>query len=133
MSKGEEKISQLLKQNKIFYEKEKTFHDLKRGLLRFDFYISNYNGKKVVIEFQGQQHYQFTPIFHKTRADFLRQQNNDRRKISYCLANKILIYCIPYWELNNLITYKDCFNSKFLAHNRWKNDDDWKQHKDKVN
>lgn len=132
MSKGEEKISNLLRKQHIFFIKEKTFSDLKHGLLRFDFYIPNYNNKQIAIEFQGRQHYEFVSKFHSNRSDLLKQQNNDRRKISYCLANNILIYCIPFWELDNLNSYKDCFNNKFLACSRWKNDDDWKRHKDEA-
>lgn len=133
MSKGEEKISKLLKQSHIYFEKEKSFHDLKQGLFRFDFFVPDLHGGPAAIEFQGQQHYQFVSKFFKQRADFLRYQNNDRRKISYCLANNIKIYCIPYWEIDNLITAKDCFSKKYLATTRWKNDDDWKQHKTKAN
>ena len=37
ISKGEKLISNILKQSKIVFEKEKTFIDLKRGKLRYDF------------------------------------------------------------------------------------------------
>ena len=39
MSKGEDKIVQILNKYQIYYKREKTFSDLKHGKLRFDFYI----------------------------------------------------------------------------------------------
>ena len=53
MSYGEEKISNILKENNIYFEREKSFADLKHGLFRFDFYLPNNN---IIIEFDGEQH-----------------------------------------------------------------------------
>jgi hypothetical protein len=52
-------------------------------------------------------------------------QEHDRRKFSYCLANDIKIYAIPYWEINKINSAKELFNPKFLARSRWKNDEDY--------
>jgi hypothetical protein len=104
MSKGEEKIAKILRENKIFYIQEKIFNDLKGGRLRYDFFIPNYNGKKIIVEVNGEQHYLYNKFFYKTRRDWLRARANDRRKISYCLANNITIYLIPYYELEKINT-----------------------------
>ena len=53
MSKGEDKIVDLLNQLKIKFQREKTFSDLKHGLFRYDFYIPNLDGGRVIIEFNG--------------------------------------------------------------------------------
>ena len=53
-------------------------------------------------------------------------QEHDRRKISYCLANDIKIYIIPFWEIDKITTAQDLFNDKFLARSRWKNDEELK-------
>ena len=42
-----------------------------------DFVIEK-NGKIGIIEVDGNQHYEFTPKFHKNYSDFVKQQNRDR-------------------------------------------------------
>ena len=124
-SKGEEKIIRLLQKGGYRFEREKRFKDLKHGLLRFDFYVVGGRSKKCIIEVNGAQHYQSVRKFHHSRAEFVAAQERDRRKISYCLAHGIPIYCIPYWELENLHTAADLFQPKFRAYDRWKNDKDY--------
>ena len=125
MSKGEEKISHLLREKGISFEREKTFEDLRGGKYRFDFFLPY---KNVVVEINGNQHYEMISRFHKNKTEFYKAQERDRRKISYCLANKILIYCIPYWEIDGIKAVEDIFQNKFLARSKWKNDEDWKRH-----
>ena len=118
MSKYEEQVMLILKQSKIKFFREKTFSDLKRGLFRFDFYIPNLQGAPAIVEVDGEQH--FKPIYG--RQSFLKGQEHDRRKNSYCLANNIPLYRIPYWEIKNLKTSADIFSNKFLVKTRWHND-----------
>ena len=54
MSKGENKIVDLLNRAGVRYEREKTFHDLKGGKFRFDFYVKNVFGADCIIEFNGE-------------------------------------------------------------------------------
>ena len=54
MSKGENKITDLLSQAGIKFQREKSFSDLKHGLFRYDFYIPNLDGDPVIIEFNGE-------------------------------------------------------------------------------
>ena len=119
MSSYESQIINILKTAKIKFQREKTFQDLKHGLFRFDLYIQNYNGQSVIIEVDGEQH--FKPIYG--RQAFLKGQEHDRRKNSYCLANNIPLYRIPYWEIKNLRAPTDIFVDKFLVKTRWHNDD----------
>lgn len=51
-----------------------------------DFYVPNY---KLMIEVHGEQHYKFTPFFHKTRLDFLKGQKRDRDKEEWAISNGI--------------------------------------------
>lgn len=118
MSKYEEQIIIILKQSRITFLREKTFSDLKQGLFRFDFYIPNLQGAPAIIEVDGEQH--FKPIYG--RQSLLKGQEHDRRKNSYCLANNIPLYRIPYWEIKNLKTSADIFIDKFLVKTRWHND-----------
>lgn len=118
MSKYEDNVISILKQEKIQFQREKTFSDLKHGLFRFDFYIPNLHGAPVIIEVDGEQH--FKPVYG--RQSFLKGQEHDRRKNSYCLANNIPLYRIPYWEIKNLKTATDIFQDNFLVKTRWHND-----------
>ena len=124
-SKGEEKVIQLLRKSGYRFEREKRCKDLIHGLLRFYFYVVGGRSKNCIIEVNGAQHYQPVCKFHHSHAEFVAAQERDRRKISYCLAHQIPIYCIPYWELENLHTATDLFQETIRARNRWKNDVDW--------
>ena len=128
MSKGEEKIIKLLKNDKYKFEREKRFSDLKKGLYRFDFYVVGGRSTPCALEYQGEQHYQYISKFYNTHAEFERAKERDRRKISYCLTHNIPIYIIPYWELDNLHTAADLFNPRFRATSKWKNDLDWREY-----
>lgn len=127
MSKGEEKIIELLQKGRYKFEREKRFKDLKRGLYRFDFYVVGGRAIPCALEYNGEQHYQYVDKFYSSRAEFEAAKERDRRKISYCLAHNIPIYVIPYWELENIHTAADLFNSRFRATSRWKNDQDWQK------
>lgn len=118
MSSYEKIVAKLLTQAKIRYQQEKSFKDLKSGLFRFDFYIPDLGGGRAIIEVDGEYH--FHPI--RGRALFLKTQGHDRRKNSYCLANNIPLYRIPYWEVKNLRSAADCFQKKFLVDSKWWND-----------
>ena len=125
-SKGEDKITSILKKSNLYFEREKTFPNLKGHSgkpLRFDFAV--YNQKKeliFLIEFHGLQHYQKVDFFQKNRQDFLKRQEYDRKKISYCLANNITLYTIPYFELDNLNSLEDLTQKKFRVFSKWHND-----------
>ena len=101
-SKGEIDIKEFLLQNNFSFEREYSFDDLKKS--RFDFAIFNINKKvKILIEFNGKQHYEFVPYWHKNQKGFEIQKNRDERKRQYAKVNKIPLIEIPYWE--NTIEY----------------------------
>lgn len=128
MSKYEEKIIQILKKDKINFEREKRFSDLKGGLYRFDFYVVGGRTNPCLIEVQGAQHYTYVKKFYKSQTDFKKAQERDRRKISYALAHNIPLYVIPYWEIEKISSTKELFQEKFRARDKWKNDRDWVKH-----
>ena len=132
MSKGEEKIISLLQKGKYKFEREKRFYDLKKGQYRYDFYLLR-EGRPSLIEFQGEQHYQYVPKFYHSRADFEAAKERDRRKISYALAKGIPLYIIPYWELDRINKSADLFRYEYLAQSRWKNDLDWQHYQNLTN
>lgn len=126
MSKGEERIADLLARSGFCFEREKTFSDLKGGKFRYDFYVTGKNGQKCLLEFNGEQHYRFISWFCKTKQDWQKIQEHDRRKISYALAKQIPIYIVPFWELPKITSADELFVEKYRARTRWKNDEDSK-------
>jgi hypothetical protein len=65
MSKGENKIIDVLNRAGVYFEREKTFSDLRGGKFRYDFYIPNVHGANCIIEFNGEQHYEYVGKFYK--------------------------------------------------------------------
>lgn len=61
----------------------------------FDFYIPI---KNTAIEVHGEQHFTMSSMFHKTRADFIRQKRNDREKQEWCDLNGIKLIVLRYDE-----------------------------------
>lgn len=112
----EEHIIKILQNEKIKFEREKTYPDLKFGYYRFDFFLPQQN---LIIEVDGAQHYKFSKIFHKKRQDFLKAQERDRRKNSYCLSHNISLYRIPYFEVENIKQFKDIIQDEFLVKDKW--------------
>ena len=112
----EEHIISVLKKEKIKFQREKTYPDLKFGYYRFDFFLPQYN---LLIEVDGAQHYKFSKLFHKKRQDFLKAQERDRKKNSYALSHNIPLYRIPYFEIENINTFQDILQDKFLVKDKW--------------
>lgn len=130
MSKGESKIVDLLNQARIHFEREKTFSDLKHGKFRFDFLI-HVRGADRIVEFNGEQHYEYVGKFYKDKVEWRQAIGRDMRKISYCLAHNIPLYIIPYWEIDNIKCASDLFQPKYLARDRYKNYTDYENYKKK--
>lgn len=116
-SNGELKIQKILFANGVAFSTEyilgaKGFSQVP---LRYDFHLTQYHGKEILIEFQGEEHYKFIPFFHKTHADFQKRQIYDEKKISYALAQNIDLYCIPYWDIDQINSLTDLFKPEYLA------------------
>ena len=61
--------------------------------------IDLYNDSlKLGIEYNGIQHYEFTPRFHKGYGDFRRQQERDALKKRLCKENGVTLIVVPYTE-----------------------------------
>lgn len=104
VSKGEEKIRQILLQNNIDFKTQYSFSDLKGlkgGLLRFDFAIFKDQQLHHLIEFQGEQH-----TLQTSKYFDLSLQKHDILKANYCTQHNIPLICIPYTKLQTL-TLKD--------------------------
>lgn len=102
-SHGELKVEEYLKNNGIEY---KTQYSVKleqqmfsRNNLKIDFYLPKHNK---FIEFNGIQHYEFTPAFHKTKEEFTKQVERDKRLKEYCKENKIKLIVIKYNQIDKI-------------------------------
>ena len=94
ISKGNEKIKQILLEAEIPFEIEKTFDGCKdRKLLPFDFFVNN----QYLIEYDGQQHYDINSKF-----DYEYTHYHDEIKSQWCKNNHIPLIRIPYTHFNNL-------------------------------
>ena len=110
-SNGNTEIENILIQNNIIYEKEKTFPGFvgKNNMpFRFDFYLPDYNR---LVEFDGIQHFQERDLF---RDSLEKIQYRDNLKNSFAIQHKIDLVRIPYWKQNN-ITLQNILGNKYLV------------------
>ena len=113
-SHGENKIREILKQNNIKFETQKSFHNFNYqdtfGKPRYDFYLPEYN---ILIEYDGQQH--FTPAFNwDTKESFELRQKHDKIKNQYALNNNYVLIRIPYLHYNDLCLKDLLLNSDYI-------------------
>lgn len=87
MSQGERAIVAKLREMEIEFIPEYSFPDCKyKNPLYFDFYLPKLN---TVIEFQGEQHLQFTKHFHGDLKGLEIQKIKDQIKRDYCKEKRI--------------------------------------------
>lgn len=101
ISKGEEKIRELLNKFNIPFITQASFEDCVSPLgnkLRFDFYVDN----KYLIEFDGEQHYMDTPNSFYTSEELYKIKLYDNIKNNWCKKNNIPLIRIKYNQLNSL-------------------------------
>lgn len=113
-SHGEYLIEQLLQKNNIQYEKEKTFsscifNDTKQ-LARFDFYVNN----QYIIEFDGEQHFNYTQTGWNTKEHFIKTKEHDNYKNQWCKENNIPIIRIPYLHEKDICLEDLLLTSSFI-------------------
>lgn len=81
------KIQSYLIRNKIKFIEDKTFPDLKyKNKLRCDIYLPQYNS---IIEYDGNQHFRYTPKFHFKYERYETSIIRDQIKNKYAKDNKI--------------------------------------------
>lgn len=113
-SHGEYLIEQLLQKNSIQYEKEKTFpscvfNDTKQ-LAQFDFYVNN----QYIIEFDGEQHFNYTQTGWNTKEHFIKTKEHDNYKNQWCKENNIPIIRIPYLHEKDICLEDLLLTSSFI-------------------
>lgn len=101
-SLGEAKISNLLLEKGLSFERQKQFSDCinpkTEYSLRFDFYLPDYN---TCIEYDGKQHFIYTSGWFN-KLSFQELQYRDNIKNQYCEEKGINLIRIPYWDYENI-------------------------------
>lgn len=87
-SSGHKKARLLLKEIYPCYQilEEVKLPGSARFSLKADFYIP---GLCLMVEVNGQQHYQYNSFHYETQHDFLSATNRDRKKAEWCQINNI--------------------------------------------
>lgn len=96
-SKGEISLLEILRQE-VPHFTIISQHGIKikhRQHLYLDYYIPML---KLAVEFDGLQHEQYIPYFHKDIQGFMRSQQADKAKDQYCLDNDISLIRINHDE-----------------------------------
>ena len=96
-SKGERVVRTWLEEHNINYKYQHRFADLKK--YPYDFYLPDFN---LLIEYNGIQHYEEVPYYHRNPSSFDGQLTRDRIKKEYAEKNGIKLLVIPYWEFKNI-------------------------------
>lgn len=102
-SKGEYLISQILKENNIKFETQKTFETCRfkdtNALARFDFYLSDYN---ILIEYDGERHFKASGYGWNTKENLLKVKQHDNYKNRWCQSNNIKLIRISYTDYDKI-------------------------------
>jgi len=93
VSFGNDKMVQLLKNMFPNYTIKQEYHVGER--LRLDVFIKELN---IGWEYDGIQHFKFTPQWHKTKEEFIRAQDRDIRKNELCIQQGITLIRVKYDE-----------------------------------
>ena len=120
-SHGERIIRKWLETKDIVFIAQKKFEGLRdKKDLSYDFYLPN---QKIVIEFNGEQHYEVNKFFHDGIKSLEKQQYHDLLKENYAKDNNLRMISIPYTDINNIcsilqkFTYKTNFTKLRLFSN----------------
>lgn len=102
-SKGEQKILDILRDNGIKFEQQKTFDDCRfpktNMLAKFDFYFPDYN---ILIEYDGEQHFRFDKSGWNTEVRYIQRKERDKFKDLWCETQGIKLIRIPYTKYPTL-------------------------------
>lgn len=108
-SKGELAIKSILDKHGIENQQEYKLPD-EEYLFKYDFYLPKFN---ILIEFHGEQHYEYNKFFHETYNIFERQQLRDKNKITLAKEKGIPLLEFNYKHLKHMT--KEQFEEMILS------------------
>lgn len=98
-SYGEKECKYILDECNLEYDREVILPELPNS--RYDFAFVH-EDHLYFLEFDGIQHFENVPHFHKSNDEFLIRQENDRVKTSIALKRGSTIIRIDYTQVNNI-------------------------------
>lgn len=96
-SKGEKECKRSVEEitQKHFTKHRPDF--LKNEITGKNLELDCYNDElKLAIEYNGIQHYEYTPIFHKNRESFYNTKYRDKIKETLCRQKEVKLIVVPY-------------------------------------
>lgn len=108
-SKGSDNCKNYLIENNIDFECETK---IKPYNYRYDFTFE-YNNKKICLEFDGIQHFEFVEFFHKTEEEFERRKLVDITKNEIAEKNGYLVIRISNHKFEHISNYLDSVLGNF--------------------
>lgn len=139
LSAGAQKIKTLLEGMDVLFTMEVSYSQCKdKNVLRFDFQII-VNGRVAMIEYDGKQHFEETPVFKIDAVKLAKSKQRDIIKNRFCRDKSISLLRIAYTEddhiqkwvtdfINSLKTTQKplyVFQSPLLYPNPFADDEGW--------
>jgi hypothetical protein len=102
-SRGEKRVVEYLEKNNINFEQQHRIKDCRnKKQLPFDFAITNSYNEKILLEYQGKQHFGVGDGIFGGEESFQRRLLHDNIKLEYCKNNNLKLIVIPYWDYDNI-------------------------------
>ena len=106
-SEGERTVRLWLEDHHIDHRTQEVIPNEDKTLpleyLKADFYIDDFQRQPLIIEYNGQQHYEYNKYYHEgRRRNFKVQQHRDRYLRRYCSDHHIRLLEIPYWDFDRI-------------------------------
>jgi very-short-patch-repair endonuclease len=89
----------ILKSFPMYKYKREKYIKHQNTQLFFDFILPEL---KLLIEVQGQQHYTYNKLYHKSKEDLQSQKYRDTLKTQWAAENGYKLLCIPYSDIDKL-------------------------------
>lgn len=96
-SKGEQECKRVIEEitQKPFIKHRPDF--LKNEITGKNLELDCYNDElELAIEYNGIQHYEYTPVFHKNKDSFYNTKYRDKMKETLCHKNGVKLIVVPY-------------------------------------
>jgi very-short-patch-repair endonuclease len=101
---GEREVRLFLEKKKIEYTAQMEIENIRPDILklqymRVDFYVKKY---RLIIEYNGEQHYKDCGWFKRSKRDFEKQKLRDEVLREYCKKNNYNLLEIKYSDFDNI-------------------------------
>lgn len=116
-TKGERKVREFFRKYNIPFVAQATFSEIPNR--KYDFYFE-WNNKRYLVEYDGEQHFRYVRKYHKTKQGFLESQRVDRVKTHFGLmigCTVVRIDCTQEeWIHDHLMRALCCNTTLYLSY-----------------